>query len=150
MGNSLGVILLAVWFILISLQTLTRLSVLEWVLTLLLTLLAIVVGVLLILDVRTRPGQNLGRLLLAISLLLFLPFTFPGKLTVIAFLSIAAGVLLILEVRTTLSRNLGWLLGAIWLILRGLSQLFILSFQGQTLVMAILAAAAGVLLLMRR
>jgi hypothetical protein len=49
-----------------------------------------------------------------------------------------------------LTRNLGMLLLAIWLILTGLMPLLNLSFQGVGTIMAILAIAAGVLLLVGR
>jgi hypothetical protein len=49
-----------------------------------------------------------------------------------------------------LTRNLGMLLLAIWLILTGLMPLLNLSFQGVGTIMAILAIAAGVLLLLGR
>ena len=49
-----------------------------------------------------------------------------------------------------LTRNLGMLLLAIWLILGGLTPLLNLSFSGLGTVMAILAIAAGVLLLIGR
>jgi hypothetical protein len=49
-----------------------------------------------------------------------------------------------------LTRNLGMLLLAIWLILTGLMPLLNLSFSGAGTIMAILAIAAGVLLLIGR
>ncbi len=49
-----------------------------------------------------------------------------------------------------LTRNFGMLLLAIWLILTGLMPLLNLSFQGAGTIMAILAIAAGVLLLIGR
>jgi hypothetical protein len=49
-----------------------------------------------------------------------------------------------------LTRNLGLLLLAIWLILGGLMPLLNLSFQGASTIMAILAIAAGVLILIGR
>ncbi len=48
------------------------------------------------------------------------------------------------------TKNLGMLLLAIWLILYGLSALFGLSFQGLPVIMAILALAAGILILLGR
>ncbi len=48
------------------------------------------------------------------------------------------------------TKNLGMLLLAIWLILYGLSALFGLNFQGLPVIMAILALAAGVLILLGR
>ena len=49
-----------------------------------------------------------------------------------------------------LTRNLGMLLLAIWLILTGLMPLLNLGFSGAGTIMAILAIAAGVLLLIGR
>jgi len=49
-----------------------------------------------------------------------------------------------------LTRNLGMLLLAIWLILGGLMPLLNLSFSGVGTIMAILAIAAGVLILIGR
>lgn len=49
-----------------------------------------------------------------------------------------------------LTRNVGMLLLAVWLILTGLIPLLHLSFSGLSTVMAILAIAAGVLLLIGR
>jgi hypothetical protein len=49
-----------------------------------------------------------------------------------------------------LTRNLGMLLLAIWLILGGVMPLLNLSFSGVGTIMAILAIAAGVLILIGR
>lgn len=49
-----------------------------------------------------------------------------------------------------LPKNLGMILLAIWLILTGLIELLKFSFTGLGIIMAILAVAAGVLILMRR
>jgi hypothetical protein len=49
-----------------------------------------------------------------------------------------------------LTRNLGMLLLAIWLMLGGLMPLLNLSFSGAGTVMAIIAIAAGVLILIGR
>jgi len=49
-----------------------------------------------------------------------------------------------------LTRNLGMLLLGIWLILYGLIALLGLSFSGLPVIMAILAIAAGVLILLGR
>jgi hypothetical protein len=48
------------------------------------------------------------------------------------------------------TKNVGMLLLAVWLILTGLIALFAFSFQGLSLVMAVLAIAAGVLILIGR
>ena len=49
-----------------------------------------------------------------------------------------------------ITKNLGILLLAIWLILTGLIELLGLSFQGLSILMGILAIAAGVILFIRR
>lgn len=49
-----------------------------------------------------------------------------------------------------LTRKLGMLLLSIWLIASGLIAIFDLSFTGLSIVMAILAIAAGVLILLER
>ena len=51
---------------------------------------------------------------------------------------------------TTLTKNLGMLLLGVWLILGGLLPLLNLSFSGVGIIMAILAIAAGVLILIGR
>jgi len=49
-----------------------------------------------------------------------------------------------------LTQNLGMLLLAIWLVVTGLIGLLSFSFQGLSLIMALLAIAAGVLILIGR
>ncbi len=49
-----------------------------------------------------------------------------------------------------LSRTLGFQLLAVWLILTGLIQLLNFNFTGLSIIMAILAIAAGVLILLDR
>ena len=51
---------------------------------------------------------------------------------------------------TTLTKNLGMLLLGVWLILGGLLPLLGISFSGVGMIMAILAIAAGVLILIGR
>jgi hypothetical protein len=48
------------------------------------------------------------------------------------------------------ARDLGTLLLAIWLIAKGLIDILNLSFTGMNIVMAVIAIAAGVLILIRR
>jgi hypothetical protein len=67
---------------------------------------------------------------------------------VIAILAIAAGVL-ILAFTPGVSFRVGWLLAAIYLIVYGLASILNFSFSGMGTVMAILALAAGALLLIR-
>ena len=49
-----------------------------------------------------------------------------------------------------ITKNLGMLLLAIWLIMTGLVPLLNLNFQGLSLIMSVLAIAAGVLILLGR
>ncbi|MGA2503271.1 MAG: hypothetical protein ABSG01_04185 [Anaerolineales bacterium] len=49
-----------------------------------------------------------------------------------------------------ITHNIGFLLLAIWLILYGLIALFSLSFAGLSVIMAILAIAAGIFILIER
>ena len=67
---------------------------------------------------------------------------------VTAILAVAAGVL-ILAFTPGISFRIGWLLAAIYLILYGLASILDFSFSGMGTLMAILALAAGVLLLIR-
>ncbi len=50
----------------------------------------------------------------------------------------------------TVTRSVGMLLLAVWLILTGLASLLTISFTGFSVIMAILALAAGVLILLGR
>ena len=99
---------------------------------------------------------NLGMILVSIWLILtgllsLLSVNFPNSGLVLAVLAIAAGVVLLLGLRgTKLSGNLGLLLLGIWLVLTGLLPLINISFPGSGIVLAILAAAAGILILLRR
>ena len=109
-----------------------------------------------------RTAANLGMLLLAIWLivsgLLWLPgISIGGAGLILAVLAIAAGVLILLGPTSlaggrglTFTSSLGLILLSIWLILTGLLSLLSLSIPGIGLIMAILAIAAGVLILIRR
>jgi len=95
----LGMFLLAIWLILTGLVTLTNLTIPSG--EMVLAILAIVTGILIFLEIRAMPSKNLGRLLLAIYLILIgllplLSITFPASATVLAILAVAAGVLLLL------------------------------------------------------
>lgn len=100
--------------------------------------------------------RNLGMLLLAIWLILtgllpLLNLNIPSIGPILAILAIAAGVLLLLEGRkVNFSRNLGMLLLSIYLIATGLLSLLAVTFPASGTILAILAVAAGVLLLIRR
>jgi hypothetical protein len=110
-----------------------------------------------------RLTNNIGMILLAIWLILMgllplLSISIAGIDLILAILAIAAGVLILLiptggtrrlgSVR--LSSNLGMLLLAIWLIVTGLLPLLSLSIPAIGTILAVLAIAAGVLILMGR
>lgn len=107
-----------------------------------------------------RSLHSLGLILLAIWLILtgllpLLSLTFPASGAIMAVLALAAGVLILMNnIRmgrgSGLPANLGYLLLAIWLILTGLLPLLNITFAGSGVILAILAIAAGVLLLLRR
>ena len=102
---------------------------------------------------RTRMGMLLAAIWLILTGLIGLGVAIPGIL--MNLLAIAAGVVLLMEGgigsgRRGSNRNWGLTLLAVWLILMGLFSLLALTFVYQGLLMAILALAAGVLLLMGR
>lgn len=100
--------------------------------------------------------RNLAVILLAIWLIAsgLLPLfnvSIPSSDVILAVLAVAAGVLLLLnrgEFR--LPRNLGVLLLGVWLILAGALPLLSISFPSSEIVLGLLAAAAGVLILLKR
>lgn len=97
--EKLDTFLLAVWLILTGLVTLTNLNIPSG--QTILAIIAIVAGILIFLEIRAAPTKNLGRLLLAIYLVLLgiiplLAISFPASGTVLAVLALAAGVLLLL------------------------------------------------------
>ena len=100
--------------------------------------------------------QNLGWILLVIWLIAtgfigLLGIHIPGGDTVLGLLAIAAGVVMLLGYRKLKFKgNLGLLLLGIWLILTGLVSLLNFNFPALGIVLAILAVAAGVLLLLNR
>lgn len=98
--------------------------------------------------------NNLGVLLLGVwlvasALVTILNISFSGSTTILAVLALAAGVLILVGSRT-MPRNLGMILLSIWLIITGLLPLINLTFEGITIVMGVLALAAGALLILRR
>jgi hypothetical protein len=76
--------------------------------------------------------------------------TLPGGDLLLAILAIVAGILIFLDIRGAVGSNIGRLLLAIWLILAGIIPLLSISFPASDTVLAVLAVAAGVLLLLRR
>lgn len=65
---------------------------------------------------------------------------------VAALLALAAGILILITT-PGISNHIGWILAAIYLIILGLMGLVNFSFSGMSTIMAILAIAAGVMLL---
>jgi FtsH-binding integral membrane protein len=99
LSGKLGTLLLAIWLILFGLVPLLNLNIPSS--ETILAIIAIVAGILIVLEIREKPTQNLGRLLLAIFLILMglfplLSITFPAQAIVINVLALAAGVLLLL------------------------------------------------------
>ena len=100
--------------------------------------------------------KNLGLILLAVWLILntlvsLFGLSFNGLDIVLAILAISAGVAIIFNLRGgSLSGSLGMILLGLWLLMKGLIPLLNFSFNGLDLVMAILALAAGVLILIKR
>jgi len=101
-------------------------------------------------QVTRHPGTLLLSIwLIAIGLLPLLNLRFPASDTILALLALAAGVwLLVGSVRQ--SRRVGPLLLAVWLIATGLLSLLPISFPASGIILALLAVAAGVLLLIGR
>jgi hypothetical protein len=100
--------------------------------------------------------QNLGWILLAIwliasGLISLLGLKLPGGDILLGILALAAGVLMLLGYRKLKFKgNLGMLLLGIWLIVTGLLPLLNFNFPALGMVLAILAVAAGILLLLKR
>ena len=95
----LGIFVLAIWLILSGLVELINLNIPSG--DLLLAIMAIIAGVLIFLEIRAVPSKNIGRVLLAIWLVLtgllpLLSITFPSQGVAMGVLALAAGVLLLL------------------------------------------------------
>jgi hypothetical protein len=104
-----------------------------------------------------KLNKDLGMVLLAIWLILtgllpLLNISFPASGVILAILAIAAGVLILLQGKRirNLPSNLGVLLLSIWLIVTGLLSLLAISFPASGTILALLAIAAGILILMGR
>jgi hypothetical protein len=100
--------------------------------------------------------HNLGWILLAIWLIAtgivpLLGIRIPGGDTLLGLLAIADGVLMLLgQKKFKYKGNLGILLLSIWLIVTGLLPMLKVHFPVLAVVTAVLAVAAGVLLLLKR
>lgn len=100
--------------------------------------------------------RNLGFVVLAIWLILsgavsLLNVTIPSGGLLLGGLAVAAGVLILVGNRKTrFTANLGILLLAVWLIVSGLMQVLGFDFPSSGIILAVLAVAAGILLLLKR
>lgn len=110
-----------------------------------------------------RISNSLGMLLLAIwliasGLLPLLNLSIPAGGTILALLAVAAGVLILVRPARLgagsgamrLAGSWGMLLLAIWLIIAGLLPLLSISIPALGTLLAVLAIAAGVLILLGR
>jgi hypothetical protein len=89
--------------------------------------------------------------LIATGLLPLLKINLPGGAMLLAVLAVAAGVLLLIGTSgARMTNRLGALLLSIWLLVQGALQLLQVSFPQMGLVMAVLAVAAGALMLVGR
>ena len=89
--------------------------------------------------------------LIATGLVPLLDIRIPSGDTLLGLLAIAAGVFMLLgQKKFKYKGNLGMLLLSIWLIVTGLLPLLKLNFPVLGVIMAVLAVAAGVLLLLKR
>mgnify|MGYP001037767567 FL=1 len=98
--------------------------------------------------------KNLGMFLLGIWLILegllpLLKITIPASGTILALLAIAAGVLILLRPVKPTGR-LGVLLLGVWLIATGLLPLLGINVPASDIILALLAIAAGILILLKR
>jgi len=100
-----------------------------------------------------KTTKRTGRILLGIFLILLgvLPqFNIPilALVIVLGVLSFAAGVVLFTDLpRTDYTSNLGILLLSAWLVVQGIFIIFDLNFVAANIILAVLAIAAGIVLL---
>ncbi len=98
--SKLGTLLLAVWLILYGLAALNVFTLPDF--QMFLAILAVVAGIFILLEIRQQPTKNLGRLLLALFLIVVLGLfpllnvSFAAKEMVAAIWAIVAGALLLL------------------------------------------------------
>lgn len=172
--GSLGGLLLAVWLIATAVLLLAKVAFAHE--AEMLAALAIAAGVLL--PLRTGGKTTaLGTMLLSIwliatGLLILAKISFADQPVIMAVLGVAAGILILLtdasftrvnqynsiahRLRRSVDRrrgiavSLGWLLLAIWLIVEGALVVLKVGFPESGVMMAVVALAAGVLILLRR
>jgi hypothetical protein len=168
-NRNVGLLLLAIWLILISLLPLLGVGFAG--LAVILDLLAIAAGAFIILEPTRRSrrlglmglNRNPGMLLLGIWLILagllpLLGIVAPGIDVVLAVLAIAAGILVLLEPARmsagfsslALTRSAGMIVLGVWLILTGLLAIVSITFPSRGIVLELLALVAGILILLGR
>ncbi len=99
-----------------------------------------------------RLTRNLGAVVLGVWLILaglvpLLGVRFPAYDVVMALLAVAAGILILVG-PIKFRRSLGAILLAVWLILQGLLPLLSIHIPNGSLLLDLLAIAAGVLILL--
>ncbi len=155
LGQGLGMILLAIWLIFIGLMVLISLSFDSS--DLIMGILAIGAGALILWGAAQGDwSKQAGRLLLGIWLIItglvpLLDLSFDNLDLLLAALAIAAGALLLWQLsQGSWTGDLGLLLLALWLVANGLIMLLEAGSDGLDTVMAVVAVAAGTLLLLDR
>jgi hypothetical protein len=154
-ARSLGLLLLALWLIATALVVLLNLSAPG--LNVVLGVLQIAAGLFLLMRMEGRRPNYLSWLLLSLWLIVaglvaVAGLNVAGLGTILALLALGAGIALLAMVRRPgeVGPDLGLLLLAAWLILQALMTLLSLSFPQSGLILALLALAAGALILTRR
>jgi hypothetical protein len=148
-------LLLALWLIATALVVLLNLSAPG--LNVILGVLQIAAGLFLLMRMEGRRPNYLSWLLLSLWLIVaglvaVAGLNVAGLGTILALLALGAGIALLAMVRRPgeVGPDLGLLLLAVWLILQALMTLLSLSFPQSGLILALLALAAGALILTRR
>lgn len=148
-----GIFLLAVWLIVVN--VLDLLNLINLTLFQILAVVGLVVGALLLWEVKSKNiVRNLGIILLAIWLILVGVGTFinlSSLSSILNILAIVAGVLLIGQgYMTGMMKNLGMLLTGVWVGVPPFLVLLGISIGGLGIVFTIVGLVAGLLLLMDR
>jgi hypothetical protein len=148
-------LLLGLWLIATALVVLLNVSAPG--LNVILGVLQVAAGLFLLMRMQGRRPNYLTWLLLSLWLIVaglvaLIGFDAAGIGTILALLALGAGIALLAMVRRPgdVGPDLGFLLLAVWLILQALITLLALSFPQSGLILALLALAAGALILIRR
>ena len=151
----LGYLLLAIW--LITSGVLELLGIRNSLLTLVLQILAVVTGVVILVELRRmswpeRPGMIfLAIWLILVGLMPFIGMDLPFASEITIVLALLAGILLLMGMkgRKTTAR-IGMVLLAVWLIASAAISLLGLLIPASGVILAILAVISGILLLIGR